>query len=125
MSADPAAAFWESYLSTRPGSDDALESLALIKDLSKPKKKRKKKAPKSTGSRRAMRVIDHGTRFGSLTVMEEMPSSDGPRRFVCRCDCGNMCSKQMGELNGLANLRKIACSDCGAKKVRKIFKGAR
>ena len=49
-----------------------------------------------------------GKRFGKLTVIEKAaPTPDGVTRWICRCDCGNTCTKRSNSLrNGVA-------VDCG------------
>lgn len=49
-----------------------------------------------------------GKRFGKLTVIEKAkPQQDGVTRWICRCDCGNLCTKRSISLrNGIA-------VDCG------------
>lgn len=49
-----------------------------------------------------------GKRFGKLTVIEKVkPQSDGTTRWLCRCDCGNICTKRS------INLRNGVAVDCG------------
>lgn len=52
-----------------------------------------------------------GMRFGKLTVVELLPSTpDGPRRWLCRCDCG-------GEhIATTSNLNSGRTTNCGCKK---------
>ncbi len=52
-----------------------------------------------------------GQRFGKLTVVEQLPSTErGQRRWLCKCDCG-------GEhISYTANLRSGKTTNCGCKK---------
>ena len=52
-----------------------------------------------------------GKRFGKLTVIEKaQPQLDGKTRWICQCDCGNICTKHS------INLRNGVAVDCGCSK---------
>ena len=58
---------------------------------------------------------DHtGERFGRLTVLRIGTRSTSGRRWVCRCDCGNIV-----EVRGAA-LRKGKTQSCGCLRVEKV-----
>ena len=35
-------------------------------------------------------MVQIGDRYGRLVVVEEVPKTHRHRRYLCRCDCGNM-----------------------------------
>lgn len=56
-----------------------------------------------------------GQRYGSLTVLEQAESSSaGQRRWVCRCDCGNL-RTVLG-----SNLTRGTAVSCGCRKRRDL-----
>lgn len=68
--------------------------------------------------------IKKGEKFGFLTVIKEVapniiPSGQINRRVLCKCDCGEMSKKQIG------NLKNGKSTHCGCKKKIEIKKGDR
>lgn len=56
-----------------------------------------------------------GQRYGNLIVVEQAPSSAaGHRRWLCRCDCGKLCTV-LGN-----NLKRGTTVSCGCKKQRDL-----
>lgn len=60
------------------------------------------------------RIVQHGERFGMVTVIKEIDLLKGRRRFKCRCDCGSLCDK------GLSDLVSRSINSCGCW--RKLFR---
>ena len=68
--------------------------------------------------------VSKGTRYGRLTVIEEVELRSGkPRMFKCACDCGNECTVALG------NLRSGGKKSCGCirreKRLKKIGRTVR
>lgn len=64
-----------------------------------------------------------GRRFGLLTVLEitDDRTSDGRRRYLCRCDCGNQHLVTYGDLTS----GKVTSCGCKARGVKKDLTGQR
>ena len=63
-----------------------------------------------------------GERFGNLTVVSlkvEKPYSK--RRWICRCDCGNFCSRLESSLHNAQ--RDGAVSSCGCLRLQYLIPG--
>jgi hypothetical protein len=59
-----------------------------------------------------MRLQDlTGQRFGSLTVLER-DGKKTPTRWICKCDCGKVCSVAAG------NLKSGHTKSCGCLKIQ-------
>lgn len=68
------------------------------------------------------RTVDIGERYGSWTVARELDfrSSDGHRKYLCLCDCGQESEIHSGNLKGL--LRKSAiCSHPGGQSADRMI----
>lgn len=57
-------------------------------------------------------IVKRGDRFGRLTIVEEvhyvLPSGATPRRFLCKCDCGNLKEVFLSHLRR-GNIRSCGC----------------
>lgn len=62
-------------------------------------------------------IVNHGDRFGRLTIIKEMSQKNKPRRFLCECECGNQ------KVVSLSKLRTGNTKSCGClqKEVRESF----
>lgn len=56
--------------------------------------------------------IEIGTRFGKLTVSEDMGIQDGRRIYKCICDCGN---EHLVKANNLKTGATISCGQCNLR----------
>jgi len=61
--------------------------------------------------------IKEGEKFGSLTVVKEMPSVNGKRQVRCRCECGNDVTIRLAHLR---SGHSKTCGNCGIE-----YKGKR
>lgn len=50
-----------------------------------------------------------GQKFSMLTVMKETESLNGKKRYICRCDCGNIIEKSYANLKGLNGRQSCGC----------------
>lgn len=64
--------------------------------------------PKSTARNGAKREELTGRRFGSLTVLHPAKNYKGRTCWVCRCDCGNLCTAASHELKA-GRIKSCGC----------------
>ena len=55
--------------------------------------------------------IEPGTKHGDLTVVKEV-ESDGKRKFLCKCQCGNVAGVR---LDHLRSGHTTSCGECGVE----------
>lgn len=55
-------------------------------------------------------TLEHGERYGKLTVLRKLVSKKRGPRYICGCECG--CSKVKATANELLKGRVKACLKC-------------
>lgn len=62
-------------------------------------------------------LLEHGSRFGKLTVLEPVLRYNGARQYRVGCECGH--SGMIVTAGALMNGRKKACKKCTSAAIAK------
>lgn len=73
-----------------------------------------------SGNTQKRRTIRAGSRVGLLkTIRSSGRSSDGHKKWLCRCDCGNLCIRQSSSLRNSQRRRAVASCGCLSGEVNR------